>query len=112
MIENFTIPVGVLRPAGALAMLAVGFVGARLAPNMGPLSGLRIADVNPSLSHVRLVEPTSDGQVRIVLDEIRQASPKGLIIRSAKENFIAGADVEEFTRFKSPEEALAFVRLG
>jgi 3-hydroxyacyl-CoA dehydrogenase/enoyl-CoA hydratase/3-hydroxybutyryl-CoA epimerase len=51
-------------------------------------------------------------QLSAVLDEIRQASPKGLIIRSAKENFIAGADVAEFTRFQSPAEALAFVRLG
>ena len=46
------------------------------------------------------------------LDEIKAASPKGLVIRSAKDSFIAGADVEEFTRFKSPEEALSFVRLG
>jgi 3-hydroxyacyl-CoA dehydrogenase/enoyl-CoA hydratase/3-hydroxybutyryl-CoA epimerase len=46
------------------------------------------------------------------LAQIKDASPRGLIIRSAKENFIAGADVEEFTRFKTPEEALAFVRLG
>lgn len=46
------------------------------------------------------------------LEEIRAGSPKGLIIRSAKDSFIAGADVEEFTRFQSPEEALAFVRLG
>jgi 3-hydroxyacyl-CoA dehydrogenase/enoyl-CoA hydratase/3-hydroxybutyryl-CoA epimerase len=46
------------------------------------------------------------------LDEINAQSPKGLVIRSAKDSFIAGADVEEFTRFKSPEEALAFVRLG
>jgi 3-hydroxyacyl-CoA dehydrogenase/enoyl-CoA hydratase/3-hydroxybutyryl-CoA epimerase len=51
-------------------------------------------------------------QLSLVLDEIKKASPKGLIIRSAKENFIAGADVEQFTRFKSPQEALAFVRLG
>jgi 3-hydroxyacyl-CoA dehydrogenase/enoyl-CoA hydratase/3-hydroxybutyryl-CoA epimerase len=51
-------------------------------------------------------------QLSAVLDEIRLAAPKGLIIRSAKENFIAGADVEEFTRFQSPQEALAFVRLG
>jgi len=51
-------------------------------------------------------------QLSLVLDEIRKASPRGLIIRSAKENFIAGADVEEFTRFRSPQEALAFVRLG
>src|SRR5258706_4092811 len=46
------------------------------------------------------------------LDAIGSASPKGLIIRSAKDSFIAGADLEEFTRFKSPEEAPSFVRLG
>ncbi|MBC7804222.1 MAG: enoyl-CoA hydratase/isomerase family protein [Candidatus Parcubacteria bacterium] len=46
------------------------------------------------------------------LEEIRLSGPKGLIIRSAKDSFIAGADVEEFTRFRSPEEALSFVRLG
>jgi 3-hydroxyacyl-CoA dehydrogenase/enoyl-CoA hydratase/3-hydroxybutyryl-CoA epimerase len=46
------------------------------------------------------------------LEEVRLANPKGLVIRSAKDSFIAGADVEEFTRFKTPEEALTFVRLG
>src|SRR5262245_22273404 len=46
------------------------------------------------------------------LAAIRVESPKGLVIRSGKDNFIAGADVEEFTRFKSPQEALEFVRLG
>ncbi|MGH8742114.1 MAG: enoyl-CoA hydratase-related protein, partial [Burkholderiales bacterium] len=43
---------------------------------------------------------------------IRLDNPRGLVIRSAKENFIAGADVEEFTRFRSAEEASAFVKLG
>jgi len=46
------------------------------------------------------------------LGAIASEKPRGLVICSAKENFIAGADVEEFTRFKTPEEALAFVRLG
>ena len=46
------------------------------------------------------------------LAAIRVQNPKGLVIRSGKDNFIAGADVEEFTRFKSPQEALAFVKLG
>jgi 3-hydroxyacyl-CoA dehydrogenase / enoyl-CoA hydratase / 3-hydroxybutyryl-CoA epimerase len=46
------------------------------------------------------------------LAAIRLENPKGLVIRSGKDNFIAGADVEEFTRFKSSEEALAFVKLG
>jgi 3-hydroxyacyl-CoA dehydrogenase/enoyl-CoA hydratase/3-hydroxybutyryl-CoA epimerase len=43
---------------------------------------------------------------------IRLENPKGLVIRSAKENFIAGADVEEFTRFRTAAEATEFVRLG
>lgn len=51
-------------------------------------------------------------ELSAALDEIAASSPRGLVIRSAKENFIAGADVEEFTRFRSPQEALEFVRLG
>ena len=35
-----------------------------------------------------------------VLEEIRLTNPKGLVIRSAKDSFIAGADVEEFTRLR------------
>ena len=46
------------------------------------------------------------------LDEIQSLGPKGLIIRSAKENFIAGADVNEFVKFASAEEALEFTRKG
>jgi 3-hydroxyacyl-CoA dehydrogenase / enoyl-CoA hydratase / 3-hydroxybutyryl-CoA epimerase len=51
-------------------------------------------------------------ELRGALRAIGAEQPKGLVIRSAKENFIAGADVEEFTRFKSPQEAMAFVKLG
>jgi 3-hydroxyacyl-CoA dehydrogenase/enoyl-CoA hydratase/3-hydroxybutyryl-CoA epimerase len=51
-------------------------------------------------------------ELRGALRAIGAEKPKGMIIRSAKENFIAGADVEEFTRFKSPQEAMAFVKLG
>jgi 3-hydroxyacyl-CoA dehydrogenase / enoyl-CoA hydratase / 3-hydroxybutyryl-CoA epimerase len=43
---------------------------------------------------------------------LRIEGPKGLVIRSAKDNFIAGADVEEFTRLADPAEALEFVKLG
>ena len=46
------------------------------------------------------------------LTAIELESPKGLVIRSAKDGFVAGADVQEFTRFKSGAEALAFVKLG
>jgi 3-hydroxyacyl-CoA dehydrogenase/enoyl-CoA hydratase/3-hydroxybutyryl-CoA epimerase len=46
------------------------------------------------------------------LETIAASKPKGLVIRSAKENFIAGADINQFTRFRTPEEALEFTRLG
>jgi 3-hydroxyacyl-CoA dehydrogenase/enoyl-CoA hydratase/3-hydroxybutyryl-CoA epimerase len=51
-------------------------------------------------------------ELSAVLDAIAGAKPKGLVIRSAKANFIAGADINEFTRFASPDEAFAFNRLG
>jgi 3-hydroxyacyl-CoA dehydrogenase/enoyl-CoA hydratase/3-hydroxybutyryl-CoA epimerase len=51
-------------------------------------------------------------QLSLILDEIKAANPKGLIIRSAKDSFIAGADIHEFANFKSAEDAIAFTRLG
>ncbi len=51
-------------------------------------------------------------ELRASLRAVAAENPRGLIIRSAKDNFIAGADVEEFTRFKSPQEAMTFVKLG
>jgi len=48
-----------------------------------------------------------------VVDHLRAMPPKGLAILSAKENgFAAGADIEEFTKIASAEEAMAFLVLG
>jgi 3-hydroxyacyl-CoA dehydrogenase / enoyl-CoA hydratase / 3-hydroxybutyryl-CoA epimerase len=46
------------------------------------------------------------------LDAIAAAKPRGLVIRSAKDNFIAGADINQFVRFQTTEEAVGFTRLG
>jgi len=51
-------------------------------------------------------------ELAAALDEIAATKPVGLIIRSGKDSFIAGADVEEFTRFQSADEALEFTRFG
>jgi 3-hydroxyacyl-CoA dehydrogenase/enoyl-CoA hydratase/3-hydroxybutyryl-CoA epimerase len=51
-------------------------------------------------------------ELSAALDEVRTTNPRGLIIRSAKDNFIAGADTEEFVTFKRSDEAVAFTRLG
>src|SRR5215467_2866688 len=48
-----------------------------------------------------------------VLEDLAAQKPRGVIIRSAKETgFIAGADVEEFTRIKDAEDAMRMVRRG
>lgn len=48
-----------------------------------------------------------------VCAQLKRNPPKALAIFSAKENgFAAGADIDEFTRFKGAEEAFAFTSLG
>jgi 3-hydroxyacyl-CoA dehydrogenase / enoyl-CoA hydratase / 3-hydroxybutyryl-CoA epimerase len=52
-------------------------------------------------------------ELRAALDELAQRPPKGLVIRSGKENgFVAGADIDEFGELKSAAEATALVRRG
>ena len=52
-------------------------------------------------------------ELRAVLRELSGAPPKGLVIRSGKDNgFIAGADIQEFERVKSVDDALAIVKRG
>jgi 3-hydroxyacyl-CoA dehydrogenase/enoyl-CoA hydratase/3-hydroxybutyryl-CoA epimerase len=47
------------------------------------------------------------------LAEIRAKAPRGVVVRSAKTSgFIAGADIHEFQRIRSPEEGYKLVRQG
>jgi 3-hydroxyacyl-CoA dehydrogenase/enoyl-CoA hydratase/3-hydroxybutyryl-CoA epimerase len=48
-----------------------------------------------------------------LVDQIATNVPKGVVIRSGKQNgFIAGADIKEFTGFKSATDAYALIRGG
>ena len=48
-----------------------------------------------------------------ILDELAAQRPAGLIVRSAKESgFIAGANVEEFTKIKDADDAMRLVKRG
>jgi 3-hydroxyacyl-CoA dehydrogenase/enoyl-CoA hydratase/3-hydroxybutyryl-CoA epimerase len=52
-------------------------------------------------------------ELSAILDQLRADPPRGMCIRSSKASgFIAGADVEEFTRIASTADALAIVRRG
>jgi hypothetical protein len=73
---------GLLRPAGALTLVALGFLGARMLPTF-PLSGSNTqfgsASMTPGASRVRYVEPAADGRIQIVLDETRQRIVSGRV---------------------------------
>jgi hypothetical protein len=57
------------RPAGAMALVAVGFLAARLT-SWGP--GATPASNPEAYAAVRSVEPAADGQVKIIYDETRR----------------------------------------
>jgi anti-sigma factor RsiW len=88
---------GLMRPAGALTLIALGFVAARMLPVMNfggrsPYGAMSLAE--PGASRVRYVEPAADGRVQIVLDETRQRivsgrlddqQIRGLLLAAAKD---------------------------
>jgi hypothetical protein len=96
------------RPAGALALLAVGFAAARLTaplapavPRLAGLSGLS----EPVASRVRYIEPDQSGRVQIVVEETRQRTLAGslqeepirkLLLAAAADREDAGLRVESF----------------
>jgi len=65
----------VAKPAMALGLFAAGFVGARMVPQFGPAAPA----ANPAVRNVRFIEPSADGQVRIVYDEVRQKELAGRV---------------------------------
>lgn len=61
------------KPAMALGLMAVGFLGARFVPPAVPST----APAPPLARNVRLIEPAGDGRVRIVYEEVRQRELDG-----------------------------------
>jgi hypothetical protein len=82
------------KPAGAVALVALGFLGAQTAP-LRNLSGLNTAGLfDPNSARVRYVEPGQSGEVQIVVDETRQrvlsgrlddAKIRALLLSAAKD---------------------------
>jgi HEAT repeats/Putative zinc-finger len=69
-----------LRPAGAFALVLLGFVGAKLLPNVGDgiLGGTIFSSANQAgLARVSDVEAQSDGSVRVVVDQTQRRTITG-----------------------------------
>jgi HEAT repeat protein len=103
-----------MRPAGAVALVALGFFAARLTttdtgePLVAPFLGG--SSVNAATTQVRLVEPAGEGTVRIVVDETRQRELsgsiederiRGLLLNALRDPSDAGVRVESVELLKS-----------
>ena len=62
------------KPAMAMGLFAAGFVGARYVPSFEPA-----VPAVPSVRNVRFIEPSTDGRVRIVYDEVSQKELAGRV---------------------------------
>ncbi len=101
---------GIAQLGGAVAMLLLGFVAARMTPDsiLGLWHPAGVLD--PVTSRVRYVEPAATGKVRIIVDETRQRILSGslddqdiqrLLVTAAKDPADAGLRVESVDLLKS-----------
>jgi len=113
---HFHFAPGWMQVGGAVAMLALGFVAARVTPGSlgGGFNSAGVAS-EPMTSRVRYVEPTEGGRVQIVFDETRQRVLSGsledqsiqrLLLAAAKDPSDAGLRVESVDLLKNrPQSA-------
>jgi hypothetical protein len=100
------------RPAGALALIALGFFAARwTAPSGSPL---RLASNEPSISRVRSLQPDASGRLQLVIDETRQRVVTGspddprirpLLVAAARESTDPVIRAESMDVLNTPNSA-------
>jgi anti-sigma factor RsiW len=116
--EGFTIHFhfapGIAQVAGAAAMLVLGFLTARMAPNSLLGNWHSAGLVGPATSRVRYVEPMAPGRVQIVIDETHQRVLSGrlddqaiqrLLLTAAKDQSDAGLRVESVDLLKNNSQS-------
>jgi anti-sigma factor RsiW len=117
LLQGFTIrvhpiPSG-LQPIGALALVAMGFFGARMLPSGALTSTTQNAGLTPMTSRVRYVEPEQAGKVQVVIEETRERVLSGkvddqniqnLLLAAARDSQDAGLRVDSVNLLKSSRE--------
>ena len=104
------------RPAAALALVALGFFGARLtAPKAAPVHEVAgVGAAEPGVLRVRYLEPGPSGRVQLVVDETRQRTISGtvdddqirrLLLAAARESTDAGLRAESMDVLKAERSA-------
>lgn len=97
--SQFHIPLRI--PVGAMALLAIGWFGARYMPEK--FGGMQAGLAQPMFSNVQSVEPDDSGNVRIAVDEVHRRVVSGslddpriraLLLSAAREESNPGIRVE------------------
>jgi hypothetical protein len=104
----------VWKPAGAVALLMLGFAAGRLIPLQPDSAARAVRDTEPIASRVRYVQPENSGHVQIVLEEVRQRVLRGgldddrirtLLVSAAREANDPGVRVETMDLLKTHSES-------
>ncbi len=105
-LANLHIPFRI--PVGAAALVALGFFGARFAPEK--FGGMRASVADPMFSNVRSVQADASGGVQISVDDVRRHEVKGrledpriqeLLLSAVREDNNPGVRVESIDVLKT-----------
>jgi len=99
-------------PVGAMALLAIGYFGARFTPEK--FGGIRAGLTQPMFSNVQSVEPGESGRVEIAVDEVQRRVVSGtlqdpriqaLLLSAVREETNPGVRVESIGMLKDSADS-------
>jgi hypothetical protein len=109
-IAQFHIPFRI--PVGAMALLAIGYFGARYTPEK--FGGIRAGLMQPMFSNVQSVEPGDSGKIQIAVDEVQRRVVSGdledpriqqLLLSAVREESNPGVRVESIGVLKDSADS-------
>ena len=99
-------------PVGALALVAIGWFGARYTPEK--FGGIRAGLTQPMFSNVQSIQPGSSGQVQIAVDDVQRRVVTGsldepriqqLLLEAVREESNPGVRVESIGVLKNSADS-------
>ena len=99
-------------PVGAMALLAIGYFGARYTPEK--FGGIRAGLMQPMFSNVQSVEPGDSGKIQIAVDEVQRRVVSGdledpriqqLLLSAVREESNPGVRVESIGVLKDSADS-------
>ena len=109
-LSQFHIPLRI--PVGAMALVALGWLGARYTPEK--FGGMRAGLTQPMFSNVQSIEPGDSGKIQIAVDEIQRRVVSGdladpqiqkLLLNAVREESNPGVRVESIGVLKNSADS-------